>query len=198
MRIARAVSQITTLGPGKRLAIWVNGCSRGCPGCVSERLQVADEFTEVNIEDFLDGFFEKMPDGVTISGGEPFEQISELGHLMTYLRAKGVEDILIYTGYTLRELRDMQHPVVDHILALCSVLIDGPYVLGQDTGQGNLKGSDNQQVHFLDPSVKPKYLSFMNEKRSMQELDMGHIRLGVGIPDRAYIEQFKNTNQKGS
>lgn len=195
MRIERVVSGITTLGPGKRLVIWTNGCSRKCPGCVSQRLQTIDEFTEMDIETLLDGFDFEDTDGVTISGGEPFEQISELGRLLMHLRSRGVDDILIYTGYTLQELHEMQHPNVEYALSQCSVLIDGPYVLSEDTGRGNLKGSENQCIHFLDLSVKQRYLSYMKDQRSMQELDMGNIRLGAGIPDRAYIERFQNKNQ---
>ena len=80
----RIVSGVTTLGPGKRIAIWVNGCNRACPGCISPRLQKFDESTECNIIDILGNYDLVNIDGITISGGEPFEQIDDLYDLVCY------------------------------------------------------------------------------------------------------------------
>lgn len=191
MRIERAVNYIETLGPGKRLAIWVNGCSRGCPGCVSERLQKPDEQTDVNIEEYFFAYRVDTCDGVTVSGGEPFEQIEELLHLVSYFRSRGVRDILVYTGYTLEELHAMQNPAVEEILAEISALVDGPYVAALDSGKGNLMGSSNQRLHCFDGELAPAYRAFLREERQMQEMVLPGAFLAVGIPDAAYIEAFR-------
>jgi len=190
MRIERAVNYVETLGPGKRLCVWVNGCSRRCVGCVSARLQRIDESTEVQIEEYFLGYNLQQTDGVTVSGGEPFEQIDELYKLVRYFRRRGVRDILVYTGFTLQELREMNSEKIEGILNNISVLIDGPYIEKLDGGAGNLKGSDNQQIYYLDETLREKYEKYLSQERKMQEIEMANVLLGVGIPDREYIEQF--------
>lgn len=193
MRIERAVNYVEALGPGKRLCVWVNGCSRGCEGCVSARLQRIDESTEVEIEEYFLGYNLRAIDGVTVSGGEPFQQIDGLYKLVRYFKRRGVKDILVYTGYTLQQLREMKDGQVDGILENVSVLIDGPYVAALDDGRGNLKGSDNQQIHYLDESVKEKYEAYLSQERKVQEMQMANVLLGVGIPTKEYIEKFNQT-----
>ena len=95
MRIERAVNYVTTLGPGRRLCIWVNGCPRKCEGCVSQRLQLVDEGTENDIYEYFFAYNMESIDGVTVSGGEPFMQADELLKLVEYLKRRGVSDILV-------------------------------------------------------------------------------------------------------
>ena len=78
MQIERSINGIKTLGPGNRFVIWVNGCNRRCKGCVSERLQKFEPRNEQNLTEYLSQFNFSSTDGITISGGEPFEQIDEL------------------------------------------------------------------------------------------------------------------------
>ena len=191
MRIERALNYVTALGPGSRLAVWVNGCSRACPGCVSQRLQKVDERTEVDIEEYFFGYRTDGIDGVTVSGGEPFEQTAELLHLVEYFRHRGVRDILVYTGFTLEELQARNDPDTTAVLARISVLIDGPYIAECDSGKGNLKGSDNQKIHFFDPTLRPAYDACFCEERAVQEFTLPGSLLAVGIPDPAYIEAFR-------
>ena len=195
MRVERAVNYMTTLGPGNRLCVWVNGCSRGCKGCVSSRLQKIDEGTEVDIHEYFFGYNLSNIDGVTISGGEPFDQISELCRLVDYFRKRGVDDILVYTGYTYKELIEMKNPEVNTVLSQIAVLIDGPYIEELDDGLCNIKGSSNQNIYYLDPKVKEKYERYINPVRNVKEMTLGNVMLSVGIPDKAYIENFNKAKE---
>lgn len=85
-------------------------------------------------------------DGVTISGGEPFDQINELTALLEWLKAAVSNHIIVYTGYRLAELYKFDG--VARALDCISVLIDGPYIMSLDDGKG-LRGSHNQTVHRL-------------------------------------------------
>ena len=190
MRIERVVTNIRTLGPGNRLGIWVNGCKRGCKGCVSKDLQKVMPETEGKIEDFLEGFNLKKIDGVTISGGEPFEQIDELKKLILLLTQENINDILVYTGYTLEELKEMDNQNGNYILDNISVLIDGPYIIELDDQKHNLKGSKNQKIHYLKTEYRQIYNDYITDIRSMQEFELANILLGVGIPTKEYIEDF--------
>lgn len=190
MRIERAVNYIETLGPGRRLCVWVNGCGRRCPGCVSERLQEIDAGTEVVIEEFFANFRVDKCDGVTISGGEPFDQPEELARLVRYFQSRGAEDILVYTGYTLEELQGRGDAHTDAALSGIAVLIDGPYVRELDFQKNNLKGSENQRILFLKKQYSKPYAAWMREERTMQEMTLGNTLLAVGIPDEAFISGF--------
>ena len=106
MQIGKILFPITTLGPGKRLGIWTQGCTRFCHGCSNPELQTFDQTKDVAVQKIFDGTIDMQYDGVTISGGEPFAQTSELRKLVELFANAGVEDILIYTGYTIEELID--------------------------------------------------------------------------------------------
>lgn len=193
MQIERAMLGIRTLGPGNRFVIWVNGCYRKCVGCVSQRLQAFNPFNEQNVIKYLSQFNLSKVDGVTISGGEPFEQYMDLCKAVKYFNQQGIEDILIYTGYTIDELRARKNAEIDYILEHIAVLIDGPYIQELDSGYGNLKGSDNQRVIILNPKVNRLYDEYYSPTRTMQEFYIGNIVLAAGIPDEDYIKKFRNT-----
>lgn len=190
MRIERILTNIKTLGPGSRLAIWVNGCSRNCEGCVSKRLQDIDLDCEVNIEEILSDYNFSRIDGVTISGGEPFEQVEELVKLVSFLKNKKINDILIYTGYTYKELCELDNKNINFILNNITVLIDGPYIKSLDYQIHNLKGSENQNIIYLNHSYQKLYEEYIKSQRQMQEIQIANTLIGVGIPDDEYISSF--------
>lgn len=196
MQIERGVLGVKTLGPGNRFALWVNGCHRRCPGCVSVRLQLPRPENEQPVEEFLAGFDFSQTDGVTVSGGEPFNQPEELLKLVRWFRARGIEDILVYTGFTLEELRGLGSGTVDEVLRSVAVLIDGPYMRALDTGRGNLKGSDNQRVLIFNEKFRAAYEAYERQDRNMQEFLLDNVRLAVGIPDAAFIRRFKEDGEE--
>ncbi len=190
MQIERALCGVTTLGPGQRLAVWVNGCGRRCRGCVSPRLQRRAPENECDVDAYFADFDLTAPDGVTISGGEPFDQASELLRALRLFRSHGIEDILVYTGYTIEELRERGDSDTTAALAETAVLIDGPYLAERDLGCGNLAGSENQRIHYLDPRMRERYEAYQRKERRMQEFSFcGHV-IAVGIPTDAYIRNF--------
>ena len=191
MQIERAMAGVTALGPGNRLAIWVNGCKRRCKGCVSPELQAFNPNNEREIADFFEGFSFDEIDGITISGGEPFEQVSELRKLVDYSRQSGCDDILIYTGYTYDELKSREDEDINYILSKISVLIDGEYIEEQDDDKSALRGSTNQRIIFLNTKYKKKYEAYSENGRMQQILDLGFYVLGVGIPNKKFITEFR-------
>lgn len=191
MQIERAMTGVTTLGPGNRLAIWVNGCLRRCKGCVSPRLQAFNTNNEQEIESFFSGFSFDEIDGITISGGEPFEQISELQILVNYMLNRGLDDILIYTGYTHKELKDKNDKRIDDILSKISVLIDGEYIEELDDDKSALRGSTNQKIIILNEKYREEYQQYSKTGRTQQILDLGNYVLGVGIPNKKFLDDFK-------
>ena len=105
LNLSRIHFPVTTLGPGKRIGIWFQGCSIRCKGCISadtwgtEKGRVSiDEVIKV-ISNWLD-----TAEGITLSGGEPFEQPEALELLLTQLRTRTNIDILVYSGHSFEKI----------------------------------------------------------------------------------------------
>lgn len=176
MNVRYVCYPVKTLGPGDRLGIWLSGCARGCPGCLSPELQEVLPSDEVRVEDLLEAIMRRdVPiDGVTISGGEPFEQPVDLAALLKGLSTL-TDDIIVYTGYKLEELRS--DPYASEALQHVGILIDGPYVKELDDGRG-IRGSSNQVVHRLREGDAFEYEA---AQRRTQSFVIGDTMLMVGL-----------------
>lgn len=127
-------------------------------------------------------------DGFTITGGDPMEQAEELSLLLTQLRGIS-EDILIYTGYTLEQLRQKKSAAVNSVLKNTAVLIDGLYIEERNNGCP-LRGSDNQRVIFIDEEYRPAYEEYMKQGNEIQNFTIGSSVVSVGIHSPGYPEQL--------
>lgn len=136
---------ITALGPGRRIGVWFQGCSIRCPGCMSLDTWARAKAT-ISVAEVLERISPWLieAEGVTISGGEPFDQPEALLALLSGLRAKQCQSILVYSGYPLDRLMVTQ----PNALALIDVLISEPY-LADHTAPALLRGSSNQRVTCL-------------------------------------------------
>ena len=94
-------------------------------------------------------------DGVSISGGEPFQQPEALLDLLTRLDASGLSR-LIFSGYTIAEIH--RQPLGPEILVHVDVVVAGRYVESRPQGPG-LIGSSNQRLHFLTTRHTPAEFS---------------------------------------
>lgn len=173
------------LGPGKRLAIWTQGCLKKCPGCVSPEFRPLKPALQVDGK-ALAAFAcsQKDFDGITISGGEPFLQTSKLTRLIHLIRKEKTEfSVIIFTGFLRNEL------IWDEAKALLQVtdlLIDGPYIQELTCDQG-LRGSTNQQFHFLTDRLMPFYEEIVNGNRKREIHYRGKSVFPIGIPPRSGI-----------
>lgn len=182
----------TSLGPGKRYALWVQGCEKRCKGCINPAgwdkkggySKSVDEIAASVME--CDGLT-----GVTISGGEPFLQFDELVKLIDTISARTDLDIMIYTGFKVEELREMFGASFDEAMCRIDILIDGEYIQEQNTGS-MYRGSDNQRIFF--PTGKylayaEKILSSRNRSFSFQIIENGDVYF-IGIPPVGFYEEF--------
>ena len=146
LALSRIHFPITTLGPGRRIGIWFQGCSIRCEGCISRdtwRFREGD----VMPDDVMQRLVPWLDDcdGVTISGGEPFDQAAALFELLKAIKAhKSTTNVLVYSGYGLERLDAYQ----ELRTGLIDALITDPYVRDADQTK-NLRGSDNQRLHCL-------------------------------------------------
>ncbi len=135
-------------GPGERFVIWVQGCSLACPGCCNPRTHApgAGRFEPVAtlVERIVAAAV--RVEGLTVSGGEPFEQPEALHALLSRVKARSALSVLAFSGYTLRELRS--HAARARALQLVDVLVAGRFAERRRHGRG-LLGSSNQRIHLL-------------------------------------------------
>lgn len=135
-------------GPGTRAVIWVQSCSLGCPGCYNpdthplsggELVEVDDLFRQIVV-------LGDSIEGVTVSGGEPLQQLPALLPLLVRLRAETALTAILFTGYNWDEVQVF--PGSARLLACIDVLIAGRYDARRRLAAG-LRGSSNKTVHFL-------------------------------------------------
>lgn len=182
IRLSRLHHPVTTLGYGRRAGIWVQGCTIRCPGCVSRDTWTATPEHEADVEDVLAWVTDRLPtlDGVTISGGEPFEQPSALMALLQGLRVAIGErpiDLLCYSGYAYPALRRRQARLLDQLDAV----VAGPYLQSQAAALP-LRGSANQTVVSLSPLGRSRYGREQQPQRHLQVSAEPGTLWYVGIP----------------
>jgi anaerobic ribonucleoside-triphosphate reductase activating protein len=192
MQIARVYYPVKTLGYGDRIGIWMVGCKHGCENCSNPELWDADPQREVPLQSLFRLFsqIKQTVDGVTISGGDPFEQVDDLLELVQYIKTYVTEDILVYTGYTIEELRERTNPVIDAILGTIAVLIDGKYIEELNDNL-SLRGSSNQKVHILNPAFSERYEPLISQQREVQTVFYQDNLLSIGIPRKHYREDLQ-------
>ena len=180
LSLARMYYPVKVLGPGERLGIWLNGCSRGCMACISPEMQRYDrakEYAPAEIMKMI-ASIGKAPDGFTISGGEPFYHPGALNELLKCLESIN-DDIIVFTGYQLSELKGSGSEAVKEALGRIAVLIDGPYIEELNDGKG-LRGSSNQVIHVL--RHPERYRGLEDEPRMLQTVCYPDRLLTIGIP----------------
>ncbi len=165
---------VTALGPGRRVVLWVAGCPLRCPGCITKELQDPGSGRALPISQVLPRILD-IPhglDGITLTGGEPFEQAAALAQLLEALAdARPEWNVLVYSGHPLARLR-LRGAAVQHLLARTDILVAGPYLESRPAVHP-LGGSGNQLVHYL--SGRGRGL-----RARCERLPPGRMNLGTG------------------
>ena len=153
IRLYGTASDSIVDGPGLRYAIFVQGCPHNCPGCHNPESHDPSGGIERTLESLLAEIeANRLVHGVTLSGGEPFEQCEACLELARALRERGY-NIWIYSGYRYEDLlagRPSAH--APELLACCDVLVDGPFVQELASYDLRWRGSSNQRVIDLAAS----------------------------------------------
>lgn len=189
--VSRVHFPVTTLGPGRRLGIWLQGCSIRCPGCISADTWAAGHGIVplatliARIEHWLE-----EAEGITISGGEPFDQPEGLDGLLHEIRQRTSADILVFSGHAF----EMIAPHLSKMTGLIDVLISDPYLADAPHSLA-LRGSDNQRLHCLTPLGEARFGALAQAHQSDRALDMMFDDDGsvwfAGIPRRGDWESLQ-------
>ncbi len=186
---------ITVLGPGKRIALWLEGCSLKCTGCMAISMKIRHQHSRMPLQDILKRIKQTAEglDGITISGGEPFEQADSLYELIKLIKSETHLDIMAYSGYTIKELNEHSESA-RKIISLIDILVDGRF---EERLSNNKiwRGSDNQKLHLLSERAQ-KYRYIENTKYDAKrplsfELDKDNELKIIGIPVRGFMRHFE-------
>ncbi len=135
-------------GPGERFVVWVQGCTLACEGCFNPGARTNDGGECVGVAELAQQIIDTGGiEGLTLSGGEPFQQAAACAQLCRLVRDAGLS-VFVFTGYTLEELRRQPAAPIHDLLRQVDVLVDGPFVPSRKCDR-LWRGSANQRVHFL-------------------------------------------------
>lgn len=156
LRVAQMIADTEAEGPGRRFALWVQGCSLRCPGCCNPEMFAADAGGQVLDADEVARRVLEAPgiEGLSVLGGEPFEQAGPLARVCRQVRQAG-RTVMVYSGYTLEELRAKPSADVAALLAETDLLVDGRFEKDNPERRRRWLGSANQRLHFLSGRMRP-------------------------------------------
>ena len=192
LQLNKAHWPVTVLGPGRRIGLWVQGCTIHCRGCVSQDTWPKDSTKAIAVADLLAwcrNVAKDELDGVTISGGEPFEQPAGLRALLDGLdawrrQARLDFDILCYSGFPLKTLMERH----SKLLARLDAIVPEPYV--ERLPLRNIwRGSSNQPLVPLSDRGRLRYAAHVDatvdpDDKHIQAAVDGQRVWMIGIPGR--------------
>ncbi|MDO4177073.1 MAG: anaerobic ribonucleoside-triphosphate reductase activating protein [Bacillota bacterium] len=156
IRIAGIMRESIVDGPGIRFAVFCQGCPHACPGCHNPETHDPAGGNEISVDRLLEEF-DKNPllAGMTFSGGEPMCQTEAFAELGKEVKKRG-KTITIFSGYTIEQLvkRAKEDKYTAELLAMCDVLIDGPFIQAERDLTLQFRGSRNQRVIDMNRTRK--------------------------------------------
>lgn len=155
LRIAGIQKDSIVDGPGVRLSVYFQGCSHRCPGCHNPETHDPESGCEVTVAGLTD-IIDSCPfiDGVTLSGGEPFEQVQAAAALAGEVTSRSL-NLVLYSGYTFEQLLASSYsdPDIHFLLDSAYLLVDGPYIHAEQDYKLAYRGSRNQRLIDLPRSL---------------------------------------------
>ncbi len=148
LKIAGVARESIVDGPGIRLVVFAQGCRHNCPGCHNPSTHPFEGGTVMSIESILEALrANPLLDGITLSGGEPFEQAEGFAELAYQSGLLGLH-VMTYTGYTYEEILAGcgARPAWGRLLGHTDILVDGPFELDKRNLLLKFRGSENQRL----------------------------------------------------
>src|SRR6516225_2534415 len=131
LQVAQIVPCTGAEGPGKRFALWFQGCPLRCPGCCNPEMLPFEGGQSLGLAEVLEqvrcAANQRGVEGITLLGGEPLAHAGGAAALARRGQALGLS-VMVFSGYTLDEARKLSDPAVAELLALTDILVDGPYI----------------------------------------------------------------------
>lgn len=161
-------------GPGVRVSLYVSGCRNHCKNCFNPETWdfcYGEPFTREIEDKIINALAPEYIKGFTLLGGDPFEpeNAEALVPFMERLRKKYPEkSVWCFTGYDYEaDLLTGKKGDIDtniRLLSTLDVLVDGKFV--EELKDLNLlfRGSSNQRIILVRPSLEKDEVVLWNEK----------------------------------
>lgn len=163
MRYAQIRKYDVANGPGIRTTIFVTGCTHNCKNCFNKEYQdfnFGDEWTQSETEKIIKYLNLDEVKGLTILGGEPFQNEIDLYNIVKEIRQNTQKDIWIYSGYTWEQITREKNK--NKLLELCDVLVDGPFIEDLKDLTLKFRGSSNQRIIDINKSLEQNQIIELN------------------------------------
>src|SRR4051812_26908072 len=110
LRVAQIVPCTEAEGPGRRFALWFQGCPLRCPGCCNPEMLPFEGGTAMTVEEVVARLRESAEqnelEGITLLGGEPLAHATGAVLLARAAHALGL-NAMVFTGHLLEDARRM-------------------------------------------------------------------------------------------
>lgn len=151
-------------GPGVRTTIFLTGCTLNCKNCFNKEYQdfnYGSVFDEKAFDEVMDCLADDNIRGLSVLGGEPFDNLHGLKDFLAKVREGTDKDIWVYSGYTFEELmkKDGSMDVLDKI----DVLVDGRFVEEKKDLKLKFRGSSNQRIIDVKRTIKENKILLMDK-----------------------------------
>ncbi|AHM57072.1 anaerobic ribonucleoside-triphosphate reductase-activating protein NrdG [Peptoclostridium acidaminophilum DSM 3953] len=158
-------------GDGIRAVVWAQGCRHACKGCHNPQTHSFEGGIEFEADDIIEQIKAlRLHKGITLSGGDPFEQPVALAYVCREAKKAGL-DVWAYTGYTFEELTDRGSETYAEwasLLAEVDVLVDGRFEEEKKSLRLKFRGSSNQRILDVKKSLEQGaaviYEKYLDEK----------------------------------
>ncbi len=170
MRIANYIQDSVVDGPGLRFTLFTQGCPHHCEGCHNPQTHDFHGGKECSTAEIIQALLQNpLTDGITFSGGEPFCQPEACAAIAKAAKEHGL-NVWAYSGWTIEALLQDNRPGVQDFLALCDVLVDGPFVLAERSLMLKWRGSKNQRILDVAKSLQAgKAVLYVDPRDAMWE-----------------------------
>lgn len=129
-------------GPGKRLLLYLKGCSIHCEGCINPHLWSFEGGASISENEILEICKIEKLEGLTIHGGEPLDQANELIKVVKLLKENSFT-VILFTGYIKKELNNVQLKVWNK----SDLVVAGRFENKKRNVNLQFRGSTNQRVY---------------------------------------------------
>lgn len=155
IRVAGIVKESIVDGPGIRYVVFAQGCRHNCPGCHNPQTHSFEGGSLVEIDKILQQIKSNpLLDGITLSGGEPFEQAEAFGELAEKSKILGY-NVMTYTGYTYEFVLKNKDAIGGwaKLLIETDILVDGKFEIAKKSALLQFRGSRNQRIIDVRKSI---------------------------------------------
>ncbi len=155
IRITGIVRESIVDGPGLRTAVFAQGCSHHCLGCHNPQTWDFNAGQQIDVDRVMEEIKKvKLITGVTLSGGEPFDQAEGFAELAEKVKGQGLS-VITFTGYTFEEILAQQAKAAwMSLLRNSDLLVDGPFKQELKDLSLAFRGSKNQRIIDVKKSIE--------------------------------------------